>query len=223
MLKFYLTELNKQINEFKNVKKKYDYEQFLNRTLRIIARDLRRDIAKNFKRRSDRPYSSLVSSLKSKVKFRLPKKWSPPLTGKRSGDLLSAIEIKKGRYLTNKTVRGIVREGKQARMSYTIEFNKDKAPYVYAQEYGAEIKPKKAQKLAIPINKKSYGKSPREFKNLKFTKNFIFQKVYGKYLPLYLRKERVKLEKRGFVEDAYNKFSISKYVDRLAENIMRFF
>ena len=107
-------------------------------------------------------------------------------------------------------------------MSYVIELNKDKAPYAFAQEYGATIKPKNAKKLAIPINKKSYGKSPRKFKNLVFTKHFIYQKTKGRYLPLYWRRNSIKLKKRGFVDSAYKNFDVSKYVDRLLNNIEKF-
>jgi hypothetical protein len=222
MIKFHLTELNREINKLKEVKRKYDYSNFLERTLRIIAKDIRKDIVSNFKRRQDYPKSSFVNSIKSKVKFKLPKSWYPPLTGKRTGNLLSAITIKGGRYLTDKTVKGIVKRGKQARMSYVVELNKDKAPYAFAQEYGVKIKPRSAQKLAIPINKKSYGKSPREFRNLVFTKHFIFQKIKGRYLPLYWRRDSVELKKRGFIDSAYKRFDITKYVDRLLSNIERF-
>lgn len=219
MFKFLLTDLNRKINEFSGVSKRYKFSKYLDSLLNRISKDILKGIKSNFKKRSDKPYASLVKNPYAEIKFRLPKSFSAPTIGKRSGNLEKSFVIKRGRY---KHASSVAKGGK-ARFSYDIFVDSNKAPYVYLHNYGGVVKSKNAEKLAIPIHRESYGRSPREFSRVVFTKRFILKPVGNKYQPLYLRLKKVHMKKRLFIEDGIKKVDVDKYINELIDKIESFF
>lgn len=215
-----LSDLNKEINKVKNVRKKEEYKHLLDNILYDIAKDVKKSISKKFIKRNDYPYSPTVKSLKSPVKIRMPKSFSVPFIGKRTGKLEKSIKIVGGRYLTEQTTKGIAYKGKKARMSYFVTFDDSIAPYTGIQEEGGRIEPRRRRYLTIPINKESWGKSPLVFKNTVVARNIIFKKIRkGLYKPLYLLVKSVEIEGSHFIEYTVKEFNLDKYIKRFKFNI----